>query len=178
MVKTTIFCGIFLLLLASCNLNKPTDYYNMAVGAGNTSLTFHEMEQLLERLQSGMVLDSLDIHERVQFRIPYNEKLLNDLQGHLGNEESNPMIKAAIAYLAFDIECSKSQKTTEVFNLVGSAKTFEEVSTKLEPLGNYLDSIYDVKDQLWTTYDFEITRYAKNNDIEMKFYGSGAPIGK
>jgi len=168
--KKVVLFAILTLLLTSCNLNKPLDYYNMAVSAGNTSLTFHEMERRLERLESGMNLDPIDITERVEMRIPYNEKLLEDLEGLLGNEESDSMIKAAVAYLTFDIECSKNLKTTEVFEIVGNAKNFEEVSTKLEPLGNYLDRIYDEKEELWTTYDFEVTSYAKKNDIEMKFY--------
>lgn len=161
--------GIFSLLL-SCNLNKPLDYYNFAVGAGNGSLTFNEMERRMERLESGMNLDTINLVESVQNRIPYNEKVLSDLNKLLGNKESDPMIMAAIAFSQFNIRAAKTPKTIKILKVVGNARTFEAVGIGLDPFEEYLDSIYDVREKLWTTYDFEVTKYAKKNDIDMEYY--------
>ena len=73
---------IALLALSACNLNKPLDYYNTAVGAGNASNTFLEMEQRLNRLESGMHLDPQDLSGPVSTRTAYSKKLLEDIIRH------------------------------------------------------------------------------------------------
>ena len=168
-VVSTLVCN-------SCNFNAPLDYYNMAVTAGNTSLGLHEFESRLERLESGMKLDPQDLAATTLTRLPYNEGILEKLNGMLGNKDSDSMIKAAIAYLQFDIDCAKNTKTMELFQVAGNASTFEEVSKGLEPLGDFLDSIYDRREELWSTYDSSITEFAKKNNIEMKIYGPGTPV--
>ncbi len=143
--------SVLTLLLTSCNLNEPLDYCNIAVTVGNTSLGFYEFESRLERLESGMEPDPQNLGETTNMRTPYNESILEKLNGLLGNEESDAIIKAAIAYLEFDIDFTKNPKASEIFKVVGDAKTFEEASVGLEPLGHYLNSIYDERAGLWTT---------------------------
>lgn len=172
-----VFAPLLILALSftSCNINEPLDYYNTAVTAENTSLGFYEFESRLERLESGVELEPKNLVETIGMRTPYNESVLEKLNGLVGNEESDPMIKAAIAYLKFDIDFTKNPKTAELFKIVGNAKTFEEAGIGLEPLGDYLDSMYNKREELWKSYNRQVAQYAAENDIEMKFYGPGAP---
>lgn len=162
------FIAIF---LSACSSKKPMDYYNMAVSAGNTSLTFYGLEYRLERLESGMAVGQENLAQNMSTRLPYNEKLLEDLKELLGNEEAAPMISSAISYLEFDIACAKDTRTSEIMEVVGQASTFEEATNKLQPFETYLDSIYDRRDALYSQYDYEVTQFAKKNDIEMIIIG-------
>ncbi len=173
-MKEKILCLFLFVFFASCNLNKPVDYYNKAVYAGNGAITMFELENRLERLESGMTLAPEDLNSSSMARLSYCENMIADLKDLLGNEDSDPMIKATIAYVNFGIQTAKNPKTLQVFEAVGNAANFEEASIALEPLGDYLDGIYDQNEVLYMAYDKEVSAYAKKNNIEMKFYGPGA----
>ncbi len=170
MKKLSIITLLFSFILTSCNLNQPLDYYNQAVGAGNSSLTFFEMENRIERLESGMNLDTVNLVHRVSQRIGYNESSLAKLNTPLGNEDSDALIKSSIAYLQFDIKMAKDPQIQKVLEIVGDASTFEELGTNLSPYNEFLDSVYEEKEELYTNYDFEVVQFAKKHDIKIETY--------
>ncbi len=174
-MKSSLFFFLSLFAVVSCTTYSPTDYYNKAVSAGNSTLTLNALESRLQRLQSGMTLQPENISNSTQLNASFGENQLEKLEGLLGNEASDPMIRASIDLVKFGIEVAKNPKTLEVFEAAGTAATFEEANAALEPLGDYLDEIYNKEEAVYTAYDKEVNAYAKANNIEMKLYGPGAP---
>ncbi|VAW10557.1 hypothetical protein MNBD_BACTEROID03-1767 [hydrothermal vent metagenome] len=166
--------SLFFILIAtcvSCSFNEPIDYYNAAVGAGNSSHCFMEFESHIERLDEGIQVDSINLAERAMMYVPSNEKVVQDLKDLLGNKESDSMLKAAINLLSSDIACTQNPTTQKLFTAVGNSLTIEELVNNIEPYNTYLDSIYGVKDRLYEIYDKETTWFARKNDIEIKLFG-------
>ena len=174
-MKSNLLFFLSLLAVVSCNTNSPTDYYNSAVSAGNGTLSLNALESRLQRLQAGMTLQPENISNSTQLNTSFSKTTLEKLEGLLGNEASDPMIKASINLVKFGIEVAENPKTLEVFEAAGTAANFEEASIALEPLGEYLDEIYDKQEAAYTAYDTEVNAYAKANNIEVKTYGPGAP---
>jgi len=163
---------ILIATCASCSFNKPIDYYNTAVGGGNsTQVFFLEFENHIERLNEGIQVDSLDLTKSAIMYAQVYENTLKEMKNHLGNKESDPMIKAAIDLLSNEINCVQDPKTQELFKIVGNSLTSEELVNNIEPYNSYLDSIYDVKDRLYEIYDKETDQFARKNDIEITLYG-------
>lgn len=170
MRKIAVITTLLLFALSSCNLNQPLDYYNQAVGAGNGSLTFYEMERRIERLESGMKLDTVNLEQRVLQRIEYNEGTLTKLNSLLGNQDSDALTKSAIAYLQFNVKMAKDSEMQKVLRIVGDASTFEELGTNLSRYNDFLDSAYEEKELLYINYDYEVVQYAKKHDIKIETY--------
>jgi len=167
--KTKLFTVVCILVLASCK--KPMDYYNQAVSAGNLSISLHEMESRIERIQEGFELQPMNLAARTSMRVQANEGQLERIQEFLGNSESDPMMKAAIAYLENDIASAKNPKTIEILNAIDKQLNLEDLEKALEPYETYLDTMYDKKEELWQTYNTEVSKYAKAHDIKEQFYG-------
>ncbi len=155
----------------SCSFNKPIDYYNKAVGGGNSSICFLEFKNHIERLDIGIQVDSVNLAGRAVTLAQVNESTLKEMKDYLGNKESDPMIKAAIDLLSNDINFAQNPKIQELFKIVGNSLTLKELANNIEPYNTYIDSIYDVKDRLYEIYDKEITQFARKNDIEITLFG-------
>jgi hypothetical protein len=164
---------LFILIASciSCSFNEPIDYYNAAVGAGNSSHCFLEFESHIERLDEGIHVDSINLAERAITYVPSNEKVVQELKNLLGNKESDPMIKAAINLLSNDIACTQNLTTQKLFTAVGNSLTIEEFVNNMEPYNTYLDSVYGIQGELYDIFDEETDKYARKNDIEIKLFG-------
>lgn len=164
-----IIALLFVLNLASCK--KPLDYYNKAVYSGNMAISLMEMKSRIERIQEGFEPEPINLVSRIQMRLAYNENYLEELQSFLGNTDTDPMINSAIAYLEYDISNVKNPETVKFLNEIDQKLTPNELENILEQYGDHLDLIYDMKNDLWKKYDEEVSKYAKANNIEEKFYG-------
>jgi len=170
MQKTAkIIALLIIILITSCK--KPLDHYNKAVYAGNMAISLTEMESRIERIQEGYEPEPIQLASRVTMRLAANEQYLRELKGFLGNSESDAMIKAAIAYIEYDISTVKNPETIKMLNALDKKMTPEELEEVLLEYEEYLDAMYDGKAELWETYDKEVSKYAKANDIKEKFYG-------
>lgn len=170
MINTTKIITLLLVLtLTSCK--KPLDYYNKAVYAGNMAISLTEVESRIERIQEGYEPEPIDLVSRMQMRLATNENYLEELRGFLGNKETDAMINSAIAYLENDLSNARNPKTIELLNAIDQKLTPDALEQVLEHYEDHLDLVYDTKTELWNTYDMEVTKYAKANDIEEHFYG-------
>ena len=135
------------------------------------SLSLFEMENRIERIQEGFEVQAIDLVERTTLRIQITESYLESLKDLLGNKDSDPMIKTAIAYLECDIDIAKNEKTTKLLNELGNVANNDELQILLETYWPHLDSVETVREKRYQYYDFELSRYAKAHDIKEKFYG-------
>lgn len=129
------------------------------------------MESRIKRIETGVQPEPINLMERTKTRLQINENYVKELKAFLGEKESDPMIKSAIAYLEHDIQSVEHPETVKLINSIDKKLTPEDLHTILEDYGAYLEDIYDTKIILWETYDRELTRYAKANNIKETFYG-------
>jgi len=170
-MKIILPTALFFLIFISCMKKEPMAYYNKAVYAGNMAISLSQLESRIERIQDSLLPPPIDLANRVDMQVQVSENYLSELNGFLGNEETDPMIYAAINYLQYDIETAKNQKTIDLLNEVDQVSLNVDLKTIMEKYSDHINSIFDQKEVLFETYDFEVSRYAKAHDIEEKFYG-------
>jgi len=169
MKKTGIIAlaTLILSIIYSCEPAKTVvDYYNSAVGRSNMSSTFFlRMNQVIRDRELGE-FTNYNLVGGLKTPIEHIAYEIEQLKALLGNEGSNSLIQAAIDSAQYEYDLAVSNELKAVYKVIDDSPNVEKLQQSLAPHAEYLDNIMTKHDMLFEKLNLEITKYAKENNIE------------